>query len=168
MSLERRFDEIDPKLLTVMRELSAGEREWPLLIFGEAGLGKTRAALALCDVCDSAAYYTVESLADSIMASGRQDNTDPFEDCDSGLAVKEMAVLDEIGERGKPTDLHYQAIKKFADCREFHKHSVAVYITNARPEELADLFDDRIASRLTAGTVFELEGKDRRRDATAH
>jgi chromosomal replication initiation ATPase DnaA len=37
-----------------------------------------------------------------------------------------------------------------------------VYISNATPDEIARLFDDRIASRLVAGTAFEVAGPDRR------
>ncbi len=39
---------------------------------------------------------------------------------------------------------------------------VAMYISNLSPAELADLFDDRIVSRLTAGSVLKLTGPDRR------
>ena len=40
---------IAPHLRTVIRELAAGERRWPLLIYGEEGSGKSCAGLCVID-----------------------------------------------------------------------------------------------------------------------
>jgi hypothetical protein len=76
-----------------------------------------------------------------------------------------LVVLDEIGARQKVTDLHYSAVKEFADVRELDHSGVAIYISNLEPMQLANVYDDRIASRLLCGTWYKLDGKDRRMSA---
>ncbi len=47
---------------------------------------------------------------------------------------------------------HHQAIQKLADIRE-RRRRVVVYVSNLPVEKLAALYDDRVASRLSCGTV---------------
>jgi hypothetical protein len=75
---------------------------------------------------------------------------------------KELAVLDDIGCRERVGDLAYRMVKKFADIREFNGKVASIFISNLRPKQLAEVYDDRVASRLLSGTVFELTGVDRR------
>lgn len=153
--IERRMDMVDPALLDVLRRLATGKERWPLFLSGPSGSGKTATALALCDFAESATYTTAEDLADRIMAG----------DGDAAwelIAERDLAVLDEIGERQQVGDLAYRAVKKFADIRSTEAGSVAVYISNCQPSEIQSLFDDRVASRLLCGTSFELTGDDRR------
>lgn len=65
-------------------------------------------------------------------------------------------------ERERVGDLQYTTLKGAIDYREYHCNRVGIYISNLTPDHLAELYDDRIASRLTSGTVFELNGADRR------
>ena len=44
---------------------------------------------------------------------------------------------------------------------------VLILASNLTPSEIASMFDDRIASRLTCGTVFRLAGRDRRHQGGA-
>jgi hypothetical protein len=75
------------------------------------------------------------------------------------VAHAELATLDELGCRSAAADVHYQAVKRFCDLREDRP---ACYASNLRPGELPSHYDDRIASRVLSGTVFELGGVDRR------
>lgn len=149
----RELDLVDPALRAVFRRLVTGEAPWPLYLFGDVGSGKTAAVLCLCDHTPDSYYRTVKKLADDTMAKG----DDMIE-----VGKKALAALDEIGAREKAGDLVYGVVKDFADRRE-NKHHVAVYVSNLDVEHLARLFDDRIADRLTCGTVFRLDGKSRRR-----
>lgn len=154
----RRLAMVDPALLAVLGSLVAGEVPWPLYLFGPAGGGKTSAGLALCDVMETACYHPVDRLCDWTM------NEPPAEmqEVWHVVGLKHLAVLDELGARERVGDLHYSVVKRFADERENRAGGVAVYIGNVRPEALVDLYDDRVASRVLCGTVFELAGKDRR------
>ena len=151
------MNQVDRRLVDVFRRLVAGEAPWPLLLHGAVGTGKTRAALCLADFADTAAYHSVDSLADFVMQ--RQPGEVAWE-CER-LASKALVILDELAQR-RTNDLTYSVVKRMLDEREFHAGNIAVYITNLEPPALADVYDDRIFSRLTAGTVFHLDGPDRR------
>jgi hypothetical protein len=70
-----------------------------------------------------------------------------------------LVVLDELGCREKVTDFQYETVKAVLDARDGRPLVVA---SNLGPEGLAVVYDDRIASRLMAGSVLELQGEDRR------
>lgn len=148
---------VAPKLRAAFQRLAEGNGRWPLFLFGPAGSGKTSAALALCDIADSAAYYSAEELADFVMAFGPAEAMAEW----GRIGSKSLAVLDEIGARQKVGDLAYSVVKRFADSRR--EQMPAIYISNVHPSLIADLFDDRVASRLLCGTILELTDNDRRR-----
>lgn len=154
--IPRRLDLVAPQLRSVFRRLVSGEAPWPLYLWGAVGTGKTLAALCLCDHVHESHYSRVRQLADDRMAQGNR--IDMAKTC-------VLAVLDEIGTTQKTGDLLYGVVEDFADYRARHRH-VAVYVSNLDVPRIAELFDDRIASRLTCGTVFELTGPDRRRERT--
>ena len=70
-----------------------------------------------------------------------------------------ITVLDEIGTRQTVSDAMFETVKRAIDLRE---GSPAVFVSNIGLDEVARAYDDRIASRLGAGTVFSLEAVDRR------
>jgi hypothetical protein len=156
--VRREMAEVDNALVDTFRRLAEGRAPWPLYLFGLAGSGKTSAALALADITRSAAYWTVEGLCSAVLESNPAEMNAAWEAIES----KDLAVLDELGARERIGDLHYSAVKRFADAREIHGGRRAIYISNARPEQLVQLYDDRVISRLLCGTKFELTGRDRR------
>jgi len=148
----RRVCDVEPGLCRLFGQLCAGERAWPLLLYGGVGSGKTMAALALADMLRvRVSYATLEELCGDVMEGGR-----PWK------SHGDLLILDEVGERSKVGDLHYTTLKSVLDWREFHRRRVGLYISNLSPADLAALFDDRIVSRLTAGSVYRLSGGDRR------
>ena len=128
---------------------------------GGVGAGKTYAALCLADFADSAAYYSVVDLCDIIM----QESPGEVAAMWGKIADKELVILDEIGTRMRVGDLEYGIVKRVLDIREFYAGSVGIYISNVSPDSLKDLYDSRIVSRLGAGSVFQLDGPDRRRNS---
>lgn len=144
--------EVDRGLLAMFSELADGRARWPLFLYGAAGRGKTCAALALCDAVPLAIHRTTEEAIDAVVQDERAWLWDKLPDY-------HLAVLDELGARERVTDLHYQAVKRFADLRD---QLPAVYISNLHPDQIADLYDDRIASRVLCGSWYELGGDDRR------
>lgn len=151
--LARVWESVDPGLQVVIDRLIAGTAPWPLYLFGPIGTGKTRAALCACDRVDGGRYWTVSRVMDQ-MRDGQAPWYQPYED--GGPA---LAVLDELGTH-RAKDFEFDAVKEFLDWREDRP---AIYISNHPPEVLRQLYDERIESRLQAGTVFELAGPDRRR-----
>ena len=157
-NLYRQMDMVQMDLVATFRLLALGQLPWPLFLHGDVGTGKTLAALSLADFVTTARYWTLEGLCDKVM-----DPDTKTQEMWGNIQEKELTILDEIGERSKVGDLLYTTVKKHLDLREQHAGRVGIYISNLTPEQLVQMFDKRIVSRLTAGTVFELSGDDRRK-----
>lgn len=133
------------------RWLCQGNADWPLLLYGGVGTGKTCGALALCDYCDDTVYATADRLADGIW---------PDDQCLwRRLREAALVVIDELGTREKVNDRQYTAVKQAADARDMRP---TIWISNLTPEQLVQAYDDRVVSRIARGTVLELEGDDQR------
>jgi len=168
--MARSVDQIDPILRRIIRALVMGEEPWPLFIHGPVGTGKSCAALCLLDhTMGGGMYYTVSGLCALLIQSQQGRLERSYELCHGEtifpdklwkwIASAKLVVLDEIGCRDSVSDHHYDAVKQCIDERE-RKPFIA--ISNLSPDKLARTYDDRIFSRLARGTVFTLEGKDRR------
>lgn len=144
---------VHPDLLAQFRELTEGQRDWPLYLFGPAGAGKTRAALSLCDHVPQSYFLTLEQLGTEVL-DRRDGVTWRY------LPDYELVAIDELATRLNAGDLEYTALKRFADTRE---ERPTIYISNVAPDELVSIYDDRIGSRVLCGTVFHLNDHDRRR-----
>ena len=68
-------------------------------------------------------------------------------------------VLDELVSRDKVSDFGYGTVYRAIDRR--HGKPLVV-CSNGTLEIIGQVYDDRIASRLAAGTVIEMTGSDRR------
>lgn len=153
---DRSFSLVDEVLQRAFRDLVLGCSAWPLLLWGPTGTGKTLASRCLTDFSPDAAFFHAKKLADTGW------------DADSFIWHRvrecELLVVDEIG--SECGSINYTAprvaMERVADLRESHAGRVAIYITNHDPEELADMYGDRTASRMMCGTIFHLDGCDRR------
>jgi len=74
-----------------------------------------------------------------------------------------LVVLDEVGTRGTVSDWHYETVKRVLDTREGKPLLVA---GNLSLDALAQVYDDRVASRLVGGSVVHIGGPDRRLPAS--
>jgi DNA replication protein DnaC len=162
--MDRNISQIDPSIRKTFRALVTGETPWPLLLLGGAGVGKTCAALCLCDYAHSE-YLTVPDLLEQMIRcqNGAMENVHGYkmwpDNFWSQISSKSVCVLDELGSREKISDHHYETVKRFCDAR----HGLpTVYISNLNQKQIAAIYDDRIFSRLNCGTVLEVTGKDRR------
>lgn len=167
-NLGRRLDLIPDALRAALRELVGGKAQWPLLCWGPPGTGKTRSGLAVLDCCASGLYWEVPRLCDALIDAGKDRYEVKTQDgfrkrypghLWGGISDAAILVLDEIGARDRVSDFHYETVKRAIDERE---SKPAIYLSNLGPEALERIYDDRIASRLSAGTVIELAGDDRR------
>jgi DNA replication protein DnaC len=154
-------------LRTILRQLVAGEAPWPLVLHGPAGTGKTAASLCLLDYAGGE-YWTVSGFC-KLMIQSEQGRLE-WSECGRGgvvwpeqlwnrVAAAPLVVLDELGCRDKVSDAHYENVKTVIDER---KGKPFVAISNHPLSQLAAIYDDRVFSRLSEGTVVELAGADRR------
>lgn len=158
---------IDPQLRKKIRAVVTGESPWPLFVTGLAGRGKTCAALCLLDHAGGEYYSAGRLCEDLILAAkgqlswgvnGQRENLTPFI-LWQRITRAPLMVLDEIGARNRVSDFAYETVQRVLDDRH---GKPLVCISNLDPARLAQLYDDRIVSRLAAGTVFHLTGEDRR------
>ncbi|MGB2985453.1 MAG: hypothetical protein WBE26_06175 [Phycisphaerae bacterium] len=159
----RSRDRIHAELRNVIRKVIGADKPWPLFMCGEAGSGKSCAALCMVDVFGDW-YVTLAELCEMLLLSMRdqlvwssgakRSTADVWQD----WSRAHLAVLDEIGARSNVSDFHYESLKRAIDIRE---GKPAVFISNHDPAEIAVTYDDRIASRLASGSVVEVVG-DRR------
>jgi hypothetical protein len=163
-----------PQILqAAIRSLVRGEAPWPLFLSGSIGTGKTCAGLCLVDHCDGE-YFTVSSLCTLDIEAMKGiltwkcltgvspqagDGLVGVERLWAWLASKKLIVLDELGCREKVTDHHYDCVKRMLDERLGRP---LVLIANVPLDGIERLYDDRVASRMAAGTVVRLDGDDRR------
>lgn len=165
--VERSIAAIDATIRADIRSVITGAEPWPLMLHGSVGTGKTCAMLCLLDWAGGE-YHTVSGLC-ALMNRSQQGFEEWHHEGRGGklfphmiwnrIAKAPLVVLDEIGTRAQVSDAHYEVVKEMIDVRNRKPFAV---LSNLGLEQLAALYDDRIASRLAAGTVIEFNGKDRR------
>lgn len=145
--------------------LAAGQEPWPLYLFGPAGTGKSRAALCLHDHAGGIYYASDVFQADAVQVMKEHVHWDWHDRKYVGqgafwdaLARTPLLTLDDLGTR-EVTGPAYERMKRLLDSRE---SKPTVVVSNLDLKSLAKVYDDRIASRLAAGTVIKVAGKDRR------
>lgn len=147
----------------VIQDATAGIVSWPLLFAGDVGSGKT--CTGLCMIDRYGGWYVtlgdllsllIEAQDDRLVWSSGHMRT--VRDIWEAWERANLVVLDEIGSRGQISDHHYENLKRGIDLRE---GKPAVFVSNFDLQGLATAYDDRIASRLAAGTEIRFVG-DRR------
>ncbi len=165
---------VDPVVRAGLRACCRGEADWPVLLLGTVGGGKTCAALTLCDytigrVRFRTAVDLTERLIDAKCGRLIEWTFDYGEDTRvtprtmwNDWADADLCVIDDVGQREQVSDTAYEAMKTAIDRREAQP---LVVTSNMDLGQIAGVYDDRIASRLAAGTVLVIDGLDRRIDA---
>lgn len=166
-TVPRAVGDIDTNLRAKIRGLVMGELRWPLFVHGPAGTGKTCAALCLLDYAGGM-YFTTCGLAET-RTQVQQGRLEYYHESRGGIMSTErwwrdirrapLFVLDELGARDRVSDHVYETAYL---CIDERGGLPLVVLSNWGLEKIAQLFDDRVASRLSKGTVVELTGQDRR------
>jgi DNA replication protein DnaC len=165
--IERSIDEIPQALRVEIRAVISGEKPWPLFMCGSLGTGKTCAALCLLDYAGGD-YYTVPGLCAKLNQS-REGHLEWSHEGHGGRIFPEqfwnrfrmasLIVLDEIGLRERASEAQYEAVYTAIEERAFKP---LVVCSNLGAGDIERIYDGRIFSRLTRGTVVEIKGPDRR------
>ena len=159
--IPRSMDLVDKELKRLFLRLLVAQEPWPLYLHGLQGRGKTMATLALCDAVAESKYFTPSELMDTCINNPYRLPWSP----EQRRYPIELSVLDEVGAdvgSGKRAEWHKEIVRLFCDHREQYHHRVAVYVSNLPPELIREKYDDRVASRMLCGTLYELTGVDRR------
>lgn len=135
--------------------LPVEQSEWPLYIHGKPGTGKT---------CLAALFYAafnrqpIWRRADEMLIEIGTSRSDGYGALKEKLRSSPCVFLDDLGVR-PPTEAMTQAL---FDLMELRARKPLVIISNHTPDALAKIYDERIVSRITAGTTLEIAGADRR------
>lgn len=165
-------DKVVPAVRQAINE-AIDAREFPILLYGDVGSGKTCAAAGLFGKQKRRPlWYRADDLLVA-MAVGRAGTIDvdapniygeierrPVKFCDFQTKVQRAAwmFLDDLGLRGA-TDPMKQAL---FDLLEWRQTKPLVITSNLSIPELAELYDDRIASRIQVGSRIRFGFADRR------
>jgi len=170
-TLRRLWSLIPPVAQQAILACCRGLKPWPLFLTGPAGTGKTCAALWLADNALDAVYWPFAGLAAHLLAARDDERGAAHQEFEISRIIdgRDLAgnltpnggllVLDEIGARQHVSDWQYEILKRILDGR---LGKPLLVISNASLADLATIYDDRIASRLAAGTIVTFTGTDRR------
>ena len=144
---------------------------WPILLTGGVGCGKTCAA-AVQYGCHK---YPLWCRADDLLLSmsyGRRDGMliesgviwrkERKRDWSDFVRIMKDArpylLLDDLGVRAPTESMH----ESLFNVLEWRRGKPLMITSNKSTKQIRQLYDDRIASRIEAGTVIEMGGTDRR------
>jgi DNA replication protein DnaC len=75
------------------------------------------------------------------------------------LDARSLVVLDDVALRDRVSEAQYEVMQEFLSRRQGRP---TVITGNLSIEQVAKVYDDRVASRLAAGTCIEITGEDMR------
>ena len=165
------FDGVNESLRETLREtINAGP--YPLFLYGGVGSGKT-SAMSLAHACwpTHSYWYRLEEFVTDITTCRQSKNKSvtktyngmPFDRTESMLwkfaASPNLWCIDDFGTR-TVSAAGFEIVFRLLNER---KDKPTIITSNLSPEQLAELHDERIASRLRAGTVIEVTAPDRRK-----
>jgi hypothetical protein len=146
---------IPEPLAAALGDCVTGRRPWPLFVTGPAGCGKTCGALCLADrVPGRSIHLELSALAETVrraLFAGPGTADDLWDE----WRRASFGILDELGIREHVSDHVYAVAKTALDVRE---RRPLIVLSNIGLDRIAELFDDRVASRCAAGTVIDLAG----------
>lgn len=148
---------IPAEFSTAFRACVAGTLPWPMFVHGPAGTGKTYSLIAALDAVGPGCRITTPEEWPTLvrLEAGEMADFKFF------WTAAPIAAIDDLGARGAVSDAVYGLVKMLLDTRE-RVHGPLIVTSNLDTSKISAVFDDRIVSRLAAGTVVEITGTDRR------
>lgn len=157
----------DPDVLAWVDSFLADPRTAPnLLILGPVGSGKTyqalgalrRVALACAARCQRVAYRAITHPEFNARMRPQPDESHSIALMD--MQAVDLLVLDDLGS-GKATDWTDDTLYRLIDTRWSHQRPT-IATTNLHADEIRDVLDERVVSRLACGVQVALTAADRR------
>lgn len=163
-----RWDKVPIEARRAMN-VAASNGEWPIYLWGQAGRGKTCAAacafslwpkpamwISLSQLCDDLTKFNTSQVV--TFYSGAT----PVDLSKSGywqrLKNTGLVVIDEIGTR----ESSGHRFDSLLNLLEIRKNRPLVLTGNLSSRQITQIYDERVLSRIYAGTVIEFVGVDHR------
>lgn len=185
---DREIFKIAPVLRTILRELCLGLRSWPLYLWSQSpGTGKTSASLCLLDwtvpaqssrnyspevadiasgFIDAAEWPRILNNADAKRYTWYNDGRGGTMDADDLWRLVKSLRLVVVDDLRRPRDIevrygedHVGKMKRLGDLRVGRP---LIVTSNLSPNEIAGVYDSRVADRFLCGEVVHLSGESRR------
>jgi len=141
---------------------------WPLYLWGAPGCGKTSIAgliymgaygrpMWICAAKGMKAVATSCAEPQPLWGYGKV----PLRESEhwAELDARSLVVLDDVALRDRVSEAQYEVMQEFLSRRQGRP---TVITGNLSIEQVAKVYDDRVASRLAAGTCIEITGADMR------
>lgn len=152
--------------------LALGDRRSPVVLAGRVGVGKSTVAALVARAFNTWAWYASDDLLTTLMDCRQHGSVQRWDA--QGYAVhtteqqmlrrieqSAIVVLDDVGTR-QLSEAQTEALRAVLDCRV---RKPLVVTTNCNTQQLIDSVGNRNTSRLLAGSVVQIAGTDRRREA---
>lgn len=165
---------IPAQIGTAIRGCCRGYTEWPLLLTGTTGCGKSCAALVLCDHVEGSLYYEAADFCQTMgQAMRRELYSESMESVLIGwnsmrqrIGNAPLVVIDELGKGlvvDKVSEHQKRCIQMVLEERE---RKPLVFVSNLSAKMLYRLYGPSIESRLCAGTERYCNLPDLRKQRT--
>ena len=151
----------------VIRLLTEATR-YPIYLWGVPGCGKTSiAGLIYMGACGRPLWINAVEGLRAVATSCAEPQplcgfgSVPLREAEhwAELDARSLVVLDDIALRDRASDAQFEVMQKFLTVRQ----GLPTIITgNLSIGKVATVYDDRVASRLAAGTCIEITGADMR------
>lgn len=150
-----------PKHAAVLKRLLLGQ-SWLATLHGGRGVGKTRAAYALCRNAYASGqrfvFRHVPTMIEMMRLQARDESAETKAELMRLSQTEQLLVLDDLGAE-KGSEYSAQQLTIILDARA-KWHYTTVITTELTMEQIKMQIADRIASRLSAGMVLHFHGRD--------
>lgn len=169
--LDREPSMVPKQMADAFRACRTGKAPWPLFVSSDAGGGKTRFGLLVSDwyggimadfatIVDEYRLCKCGELHDELYENRPLIRETAYR---KRMRDHRIVVVDDIGQRDV-SDHARETLMLILNEREGPHPTVL--ISNLPLSQLSALYDDRVASRMAAGTVIGVNGVDMRIDRT--
>lgn len=168
---ERQVEQVPPALWNLFLDLCDGEGKWPLFVYGPPGTGKSCAALCLADRVEGAKFWQMPAL-DKQVQEVKQGTAEWYDLGRGGkwtsktwwnyIGSLPLLILDDVGLPEFSSDSQAETLFMALEARD---GKPLICTSNLNEDKIGTTYNDRIQSRMCCGTMYEMRGGDRRREA---
>lgn len=168
------WDKVHPEIIRVLTnhrltwDRATFNPRWPLYLWGKPGSGKTSVAGLIYQEATGRPMWINAGKGFRAVASASAEPQPlwgygmiPLREVEHWLELEErsLVVLDDIALRDRVSEAQFEVMQEFLNRRQ---GKPTVITGNMSIEQIAKVYDDRVASRIAAGTLIEIDGDDKR------